>query len=73
MEFTRHERTNILPLRWFANGIEVVAHYYLDKCLKLDYKKNYGFRYKIYSWIFHKCYQPVFKWGTYYSAEFEKD
>jgi hypothetical protein len=71
MEFTRHERTNILPLRWFANGIEVLAHYYLGKCLRLDDVKNYGLRYKVYSWISNNCYKPAFRWGTYYSAEFD--
>lgn len=74
MEFTRHENTNILPLRWFANWTEVVAHYYLQKCLRLDDKENYGFRYKVYSWVSNKLYKPALKWGTYYSTEFnEKD
>lgn len=69
MEFIKHQRTKILPLRWFANAIEIPAHYLLGKCLELDHKENFGVRYKIYSWISSRFYKPVFRWGTYYSSE----
>lgn len=71
-EFIKHEHTKILPLRWFANAVEIPAHYLLGKCLWLDDVENYGFRYKVYSKISSKLYKAVFKWGTYYTMDDEK-
>jgi hypothetical protein len=73
LEFTKQQRTKILPLRWFANAMEFPAHYFLDKCLYLDHIENFGTKYKIYSWISSRCYKPVFRWGTYYSAEWDEN
>lgn len=72
MEFTRQEKTNILPLRWLANGLEVIAKYalskylyYLDKADALN--TNISFIARIWAYISDKCYAPYFKWGTYYT------
>lgn len=72
MDFIRHERTNILPLRWFANGVEIFSDYFLKKSLYFDDIKNFGIRYKVYSWTYSVLYIPVSKWGTYYSVKWEE-
>jgi len=70
MRSTKHEHTNILPLRWFANGIEFFAHYFLIKALRLDESgKTESFRYKIYAYLSNKMYKPVIRWGTYYTLD----
>lgn len=65
----RIDRTNILPLRWFANACGSIGASMLMKAVNLDEDSNYGIRYKIYGnlWTwFHKPYQ---RWGTYYSLD----
>ena len=69
IDFKKGERTNVLPLRWFANAIERPAHFFLERALRLDDVENFGIRYKIYSYISNKLYKPALKWGTYYSME----
>ena len=71
--WTKEERTNVLPLRWFANAIERPAHFFLERALRLDDVENFGIRYKIYSYISNKLYKPALKWGTYYSMEMNID
>lgn len=70
MEFTKEHKTNILPLRWFANLCEIPAHYHLGKALYYDHKESYGFAYKYHSILSKWLYKPYFKWGTVYKAEF---
>ena len=66
---TRHEKTNILPLRWFANICERIGHYYLMKALRLDDAKKYGQKYRLYSKIWSMLYKPYYRWGTYYKLD----
>ena len=67
VEFTKHQRTNNLILRWFGNGCEYPAHFFLKKCIDLDDIGHYGIMYKIYARMSNILYKPVLRWGTYYS------
>ena len=67
VEFTKHQRTNNLILRWFGNGCEYPAHFFLKKCIDLDDIGHYGIMYKIYARMSNILYKPALKWGTYYS------
>ena len=65
-------KTNILPLRWFANACNHIAHYPLHKALyhedyaryhELDYLSKRGhFWWKMYELI----NKPYDRWGTTY-------
>lgn len=70
--WTKEERTNVLPLRWFAKVIEHPAHFFLERALRLDDVENFGIRYKIYCYISNILYAPVIKWGTFYIMEDDK-
>jgi hypothetical protein len=70
LDFERCERTNILPLRWFANGIEAPAHWFLVQGLRMDeagYTNNPWFWFCGKMWTM--LYKPVLKWGTYYTMK----
>ena len=71
MEFERKERTNILPLRWFGNGCESIAHFFLQKYLGAEYKGKTWIL-PVYGNISGLFYKPGYKWGTYYTATFEE-
>jgi hypothetical protein len=65
-QWIKQHRTKILPLRWFANWCEFIAHYHLIKVLRLDHVKDYGSAYKYHSFISNLFYKPYFRWGTVY-------
>lgn len=72
IEFSTPEhKTNILPLRWFANLCEVAAHYHLDKALYCDNHEDYGFVYKYHAFLSNFFYKPYFKWGTVYKIDMD--
>ena len=72
MEFIRQEKTNILPLRWLANGLEVIAQHALGKYIYLEdradaFNTNISPIAHVWAYISDKCYVLYFKWGTYYT------
>jgi len=69
MNAFRQERTNIEPLRWFANVLVIIACEFLIKSIRLEDKNNYGIRYKLYTFIQELLYKPSNKWGTYYTVD----
>jgi hypothetical protein len=69
MNAYKHERTNIKPLRWFANGLEIVACELLLKSIRLAEKNKYGIRYYTYMGLQTILYVPATKWGTYYTVD----
>jgi hypothetical protein len=69
MEWTKHQNTNNLILRWFGNMCEIPAHWFLKRCLDLDEIEHYNLKYKIYGRASNILYKPVLKWGTYYSID----
>ena len=70
MEFTKEHKTNILPLRWFANLCEIPAHYNLMMALHHSDHDDYGIKYKYHAIISNLLYKPYLKWGTVYKANF---
>lgn len=71
MPFIPEHKTNILPLRWFANSTEYLSLYPLKKALRHENKventntplSKAGHRWwKIYSLV----RKPYEKWGTTY-------
>jgi hypothetical protein len=64
--------TKILPLRWFANGCEVIAHYHLNKALHYDDHDDHGIVYKYHAFLSHWFYKPYLKWGTTYTFDLNK-
>lgn len=71
MRFEKEEKTNILPLRWFGNGCEYVAHFCLDKYLYWDDMERFNYRSRVWSWMASQFYKPYMKWGTFYKADIE--
>lgn len=65
--FEVEHKTKVLPLRWFGNGCEYIAHYFLDKYLHWNYMGKSNFRSKTWSWIADQFYKPYLKWGTVYA------
>lgn len=64
--FIVEHKTKVLPLRWFGNGCEYIAHYFLDKYLHWHFMGKSNFRSKTWSWIADQFYKPCLKWGTVY-------
>lgn len=66
---TKYNKTNILPLRWFANACENMASPLLLKAVYLmEDGLDDSLRYRIYSYMSSKLYKPYYKWGTYYTV-----
>lgn len=70
MEFTKEHKTNILPLRWFANLCEIPAHYNLMMALHHSDHDDYGIKYKYHAIVSNWLYRPYLKWGTVHKADF---
>ena len=64
--------TKIIPLRWFANCCESIAHSHLNKALYYDDHDDHGFAYKYHSFLSHWFYKPYFKWGTRYGFDIKE-
>lgn len=76
MEFksTMHNKTNIIPLRWFANACEAMASPLLVRSVYLiEEGLDDSLRYRVYSYLSNKLYKPYFKWGTYYTVDNMKE
>ena len=69
---TKLEKTNILPLRWFANLCEKPAAYHLEKALRYDDYNNHGIMFKLHARLSNIFYKPYFKWGTFYKLDLDK-
>lgn len=59
-------RTNILPLRWFANLCGHVACRVILPISNMDEDGNYGVKYKLYGFIYKITWPPYSKFGTFY-------
>jgi len=64
--FEAEHKTKVLPLRWFADGCEYIAHFFLDKYLYWNYFDKTNLRSKTWSWLSNQFYKPYLKWGTRY-------
>lgn len=70
IEFTTPiNKTNVLPLRWFANTCEKIAHYHLNMYLHHSDHDDYGFVCRMHAYISNLFYKPYLKWGTTYEVD----
>lgn len=73
MQFKKHHRTQILPLRWFANLCEIPAHYHLNMYLHYSDHDDYGFACRYHAYLSNLFYKPYLKWGTVYELVTDSD
>ena len=71
MKFEKEEKTRILPLRWFGNGCEYIAHFCLGKFLYWEHAGKINYRFRFWGWLSSQFYKPYMKWGTVYKADIE--
>lgn len=87
MKTTKIHKTNILPLRWIANGISSpIAHYFFMNGLKYHFKHEESYdndeNFAMPQWDYfmlnlnHKIYRifnvPYEKWGTCYKIDLDQ-
>jgi hypothetical protein len=65
---TKHQRTKVLPLRWFGNLCSEIATNSLVKAFNLQEDGNLGYRFKFHSKVWHYFNKPYQRWGTYYEV-----
>lgn len=71
MNSIKINKTNILPLRWFANLCGEIGGWAILKAAYLDEDGKYGLKYDFYGFIYSKT-SPIYqKWGTFYKIEFD--
>jgi hypothetical protein len=69
----KHQKTNILPLRWIGNLCGEYAGNHLVKAIDLDEEldSNLGFRYKYHAKMWVLLNKPYEWWGTYYTIDMD--
>ena len=72
-KFQKHQKTNNLPLRWFANLCEIPAHYHLGRFLRYSDRKDYGFASRFHARVSYWFYKPYLRWGTVYRLITDSD
>ena len=65
-KYIKENRTNNLPLRWFANLCEKPANYHLNKFLHYSDHDDYGIVCRYHAKVSYWLYKPYLKWGTVY-------
>jgi hypothetical protein len=68
-KFTKEQKTNNLPLRWFANLCEKPANYHLGKFLYYSDHDDYGLVCRYHARLSYWLYKPYLKWGTFYRLD----
>jgi len=63
------QKTKIVPLRWFANGISSIGSTCLVKAAYLDEDGDYRFKYRFYSKVWKVANFFYSRWGTYYELD----
>lgn len=64
-------KTNILPLRWFANMCGEISGWAIVRLSFLDEHNHYGFRYKLYGYLWDITWPVYRKFGTFYEFDFD--
>ncbi len=68
---TKHQRTNIIPLRWIGNICGEFAGNHIVKCINMDEDEEYGFRYKYHAKMWKYLNRPYELWGTCYTINMD--
>lgn len=71
MNSIKINKTNILPLRWFANLCGEISSWSILRASWLDEDENYGIRYTIHAKIWKYLWPVYMKWGTMYKLDFD--
>jgi hypothetical protein len=66
------QKTKIVPLRWFANGISSIGSTCLVKAAFLDEDGDFGFKYRFYSRVWKVANFFYSRWGTYYELDMDE-
>ena len=69
---TKHQKTNILPLRWIGNICGEISSNSLVKAWDLDEDDNLGYRFKFHCKVWKYLDKPYRWWGTYYIMNMEE-
>jgi hypothetical protein len=69
----KHQKTNILPLRWIGNFLGGYAGDHLVKAFDLDEDDNLGLRFKYHSRMWKYLNKPYELWGTYYILDLKEE
>lgn len=59
------------PLRWFANICGNISGWAIMPIAILDEQNNFGFKYKLYSFIWRITWPIYDKFGTFYKWDFD--
>jgi hypothetical protein len=71
LKMLKHQKTNILPLRWIGNFLGGYAVDHLVKAVYLDEDSNLGMRYKYHAFMWKHLNRPYDWWGTYYILDID--
>jgi hypothetical protein len=69
----KHQKTNILPLRWIGNICGEFAGNHIVKAVYLDEDNKLGFRYKYHAKMWKYLNKPYSLWGTYYIMDLKEE
>lgn len=78
IEFTTPKhKTNILPLRWFANWCNHLSAPFLATAVHIHYEAmegnaHAGFKFHFNAFMYNFIDKPYKKWGTTYEVDMEK-
>lgn len=64
-------KTSILPLRWFANFCGEIAGWAIMRISYHDELENFGWRYKLHSFVWKITWPVYYKFGTFYEFSFD--
>ena len=72
---TKHQKTNIPPLRWMGNIYGEFAANHLIKAIRLDEELDIdlGLKYKYHAKMWLILNKPYQWWGTYYSVDIDNE
>lgn len=65
------DKTNILPLRWFANMCGSIAGWAIMRISYQDELEDFGWRYKLHAFIWNITWPVYYKFGTFYEFSFD--
>jgi len=64
-------KTNVLPLRWFANMCGEIAGWAIMRAAYLDEEQDFGLKYSLYGKIYSMTWPTYMKFGSFYEFDFD--
>ena len=59
------------PLRWVANLFGSISSWAILKASYLDEEKNFGWKYKVYGYIYSFTWPTYYNYGTFYKIDWD--